>query len=275
MKYFFVFLLLLAYGFAEAAIPKTNMVLLRTAENAGTGYYQIDLEVQFPNGQDPLVLKESWMIEDQNNMKVLITGVKDFKDQVSLLITLNNGNRAVGNNIRKVSDDFIERYFHMRSPEQFAQILAQQKILPANALYQKPIRTVKDVDFSAESFVRLSRTNGVIAYAFGNPADANQAEQAFPGMWIEQDQFVIRKFRLPSGVEVSADRYSPFARGLSYPRTRSLRWGGQQVIIQTLNVGPRTKRQYQNFAQKVVSKPESLLQLPNAAYVEDFYKRFR
>lgn len=275
MKVLLFFLFLFFANFVFAAIPKTSMILQRTAENAGNGCYEIDLEMQFPNGQEPLILKETWMIEDQNNMKVYVSGVKDYKDQVSLFIMVKDGNRIFGPNIRKVSDDFIERYFHMRSSEQFGQILSAQKIIPANALIQRPVKNLKEMDFSPESFVRLARTNGVVAYAFGTPADQSQGDQAFPGVWIEQDQFVVRKLRLASGVEVTADRYSPFARSLFYPRTRTLRWGGQQVLIQTLNVGPRTKQQYQNFGQKIISKPDSLLGLPNANYIDDFYKRFR
>lgn len=270
-----LFVSILAGLSSLAAIPKSSMILQRTAENSGLGIYQIDLELQFPNGQEVTVIKESWMIEDQNNMKVHISGTKDYKEAVSIFINIQNGIRTFGKDSRKASSDLVERYFHTRSAEALNTLLAQEKMIPAAAHLQKSIKNLKDVDNSSEPYVRLARTNGVVTYAFGVPAEPEAKDQIFPGMWIEQDQFVIRKFRLNSGVEISADKYSSFPLGLNYPRTRALSWNGQQVIIQTLGVVAKNKSQFEAFGQKLNSKTDSLSLLPNAAFIEDFYKRFR
>lgn len=255
-----------------AAIPRTSMILQRTAENAGGGYYQIDQEVQFPNGQDTLVLKETWMIENENNMKLVVTGAKELKDQVSFAIQITNGNHVMGSTSKKASDDFIEKYFHIRSATSFAQTLSQMKLIPPNALARRPIRNIKDIENQPENFVRLSRTGGLVAYAFGGLA-FQEKEPA--GFWIEQDQFVLRKFRLPSQVEVVSDKFSSYSRGLMFPRTRSVRWGNNQVTIQTLSVTGRTKENYAQFANRVPTRMEALKNQQAAAIVEEFYSRFR
>jgi hypothetical protein len=269
---FMIFPCLLWATLSFAAIPRTSMILQRTAENAGGGYYQIDQEVQFPNGQDTLVLKETWMIENENNMKLIVTGAKELKDQVSFTIQVNNGNHTQGSSTKRASDDFIEKYFHIRSASSFAQTLSQMKLIPANALARRPVRNLKDLDHQSESFVRLGRTGGVVAYAFGGLASQNSEP---PGFWIEQDQFVLRKFRLPSQVEVVADRFSSYSRGLMFPRVRTIRWGVNQVTIQTISVTSRTKDNYIQFGSRVPSKIEALRNHQAAPLIEEFYSRFR
>lgn len=242
-----------------AAIPKASLILQKTSENAGSGIYQIEQEVQFPNGQDTLVLKETWIIEGENNMRLLVTGAKELKDQVAFTVQINNSRN-------------IDRYFHFRNTEALAQALAQMKLVPSTVLQKKAPRITKDADYHAEPFVRLSRSGGVITYAFGPPSTT---ENENPGFWVEQDQFVVRKFRLPSGVEVTADRYSSYARGLMFPRTRVVRWGPHQVTIQTISVAAKGREALSQFNQKFANKTDALNNQQAANIVEDFYKRFR
>jgi hypothetical protein len=123
----------------------------------------------------------------------------------------------------KTPDDFLEKYLNFRNPEVFANNLAQLKIIPHGG-YSKRILAKKgeDVKYEPESWVRYSRTGGVVNYAFGTPTPEDD-KNGNPGLWIEQDQFVIRKIRLPSQVEMTADNYNQFAKGLYYPRTRTVR----------------------------------------------------
>jgi hypothetical protein len=58
---------------AIAAIPKAALILQKTVENDGNGVYQIEQEVQFPNGSDILILKETWLIQNESNMKLIVT----------------------------------------------------------------------------------------------------------------------------------------------------------------------------------------------------------
>jgi hypothetical protein len=268
------FLSLFFVSSSWAALPKASLILQKTSENAGGGIYQIEQEVQFPNGQDVLVLKETWLIENENNMKLIVTGAKELKDQVSFSIQFTNGARNQGGRSSRLTEDFIERYFHFRSPEALAQTLAQLKLVPSNVMAKKPIKNIKDFEPTSESFVRLSRSGGVINYALGIPTPPEK-ETLNPGFWIEQDQFVIRKFRLPSQTEVSADRFSSYARGLMFPRMRTVRWGPNSVSIQTLSVAAKGKDTWATFGQKTPQKMEGLNSQPAAPLVDEFYKRFR
>lgn len=262
-KFLTVFLITVMSISASAYIPKAAMILSRTAENTGKGIYQIEQEVQFPNGADTVALKETWIVENENNMRVFVSGTKELKDLVSLQISYTNGSRK---------EDFIERYFHIRSTDSLAQTLASLKIVPSTVLAKRAVRLTKEADYQPENFVRLSRVGGVITYALGMVGDS---EATRPGFWIEQDQFVIRKFRLPSQVEVSADRFENYARGLSFPGIRNVKWNNQQVTIQTISVKAVGKEALAAFSTKATPNKINLGQLPAAAVIEDFYKRLR
>jgi len=253
-------------------IPRASMILSRTCENTGRGFYQIEQEVQFPNGPDNLILKETWLIENENNMKVVVTGTKELKETISFSIQIANGVHRQNGQNSKSTHDFIEKYFHIRTADSYAQTLSQLRLAPANVMAAKNFRSVKDIEHQPENFLRLSRVGGSVSYAFGIPSSGS-AEN--PGFWFEQDQFFLRKFRLPSGVEVSADRFSTFSRGLMFPRTRTVSWDNHQVTIQTISVVGRGKDSWASFGTKVNNRMDGLQTQAAAGLVEEFYKRFR
>jgi hypothetical protein len=269
-----LFMLTLALAsLAWAAIPRGLIILQKMADNAGSGVYLIEDEVQFPNGQDTLVLKETWYIENENSMKLFVTGGRELKDQVQMSFVYSGGQRLHNGTTQKLTSDFIEKYFHIRKGETFANDLIRMKIVPPAILSRRPIRTTKDLTHTNESFVRLSRVGGVVTYAFGIPSAPTG--DLSPGFWVEQDQFVLRKFRLPDQVEVFADKYTSYARNLWYPRTRTVHWDNNQVTIQTLSVAGRTKEAYAKFSPKGQFRLDGLNGQPAQALVQEFYQRFR
>lgn len=269
---FLSFLLLSLPIWTQAYIPKASMILSRTAENGGKGSYLVEQEVQFSNGADTVAVRETWLIEGENNMRLQVVGGKELKDLLFFQVNYSNGLRNQNGQSRKLTEDFIERYFYIRSSESFAQALVSMNIVPSGVLAKKPIRNLKDAEYQPEPFVRLSRVGGVVTYAFGTTSETATEK---PGFWIEQDQFLIRKFRLPSMVEVSADRYNNYARGLSFPGTRTVRWDNQQVTIQTISVKAVGKEAAAAFSAKSNISKINLGQIPAANVIEDFYKRLR
>jgi hypothetical protein len=268
---FFIFTLLFNLT-SYAYIPRTLMVLQKTVENNGSGSYQIEQEVQFQTLQEPLILKETWIIENESQMRLVVTGTKEFKDSIKMTFIYNGNNKSFMQNgtryNQKVSDDFFERYFHFRRTESFANQLISLKMINSSVFNKK---TQKPTEYQAEPFIRLSRTGGVVNYALGQPTPA-EAASLNPGVWIEQDQFIIRKLRLPSEAEISAERHSSFARGLTFPRKRTLRWGGNLVTLQTLNVLGKPTLTNFNLENNRLDPLETS---PVKQTVEEFYKRFR
>jgi len=274
------FLLLLTPVFAFAYIPPARMILQRTAENSGSGIYAIEQEVQFNNVQDSLFLKETWIIENDRTMRVTVTGTKELKDQIKLQFIYAGGQRWSQNTAResrRISEDFLEKYFNFRSTDQLGATLMQLKILPTTAFAKKPIpKNLDNLKYEPDDFVRLSRAGGVPNYAFGTPSPADNGVN--PGIWIEQDQFLVRKLRLPSQVEVTADNYNQYARGMNYPKVRTIRWGQNTVTIRLIGVTSRpanTANAFQPTSLDTSTKLDGLNNQPARDAVIDFYSRFR
>ncbi|MBC7371612.1 MAG: hypothetical protein H7326_08610 [Bdellovibrionaceae bacterium] len=273
-----LFALLLTAAFAY--IPPTRMILQRTSENAGSGIYAIEQEVQFTSAQDSFFVKETWLVENDHSMRLTVTGTKDLKDQFKMQYVYAGGlrwNLGAGRESKRMNEDFLEKYFHFRTTEHLATAMMQLKILPANALGKKVLpKTVDLIKYEPEDFVRLSRTGGTTNYAYGLPSavDANPN----PGLWIEQDQFLIRKLRLPSQVEVTAENYNAYARGLNFPKVRTVRWGQNTVTIRLIGVTSRPNVTAAQFQPSSLDSPIKLEALNTQAakdVVLDFYSRFR
>lgn len=265
------FLLTSAVGFAS--VLKGSFILSKLAENSGGGYYQIEQEVTFMTEGEPLVLKESWLIENENSMRLNVSAPKNSKDSVSISVVYSGGAKNSGAASR-LTEEMFERYFHIRNPDNMASALIQMKIAPPSLASKKALRSLKDAEFQNESFVRLARLGGVVNFAFGNPTPADSGS-LLPGLWVEQDQFLIRKLRLPSQAEIQAEKYNVYARGLNFPRQRSLRWADKQVQLQTLSVSPRTKEQFNSWGQKPQFRTDGILNPQLRTIVDEFYSRFR
>lgn len=272
MKFLVSTLITFCCSISFAYIPRGYLILEKTTDNNGSGVYQIEQEVQFPNNQDVLVLKETWIVENENTMRLIVTGTKDLKDQIQFTISYVNGTKS-GYGSGRVTTDFIERYFHFRKPDSFANSLIQMKVVPGTFTVKKPVRNTKEVEYSPENYVRLTRSGGAVNFAIGTPTPAGQSTEN-PGFWIEQDSFVLRKFRLPSQAEVTADKFSVYSRGFHYPRTRLVQWDNNQITIQTLSVTGKGKDAFAQAA-KPATNLIGLKGQSAQALVEEFYKRFR
>lgn len=264
MRFIFVIIIFVFSHQLGAAIPHPKTILERTAKHQGSGVYLIEQEVQFPNGQNLLVFRESWVVSGYQQMHLTVRGTQELKDSIQAQVMYNQA--------RLSKDDFWEKLFHMRKGDSLAQQLLKMKVLDPTALIKKPIRNLKDWTPESPKGVRLSRVGGVIAYAFGTPA--LDSEKNTPGFWIEQDQFVIRKVRTATGVEVLADKYSQNSRGFWFPQTRTVRWDGKEVQIQTISVTAKP-RDYFKTIQKLDKRWQGMDHLPAKEIVDSFYSRFR
>lgn len=267
---------------ASAYIIPTRMILQRTSDNAGAATYAIEQDVQFSNGEDTILLKESWLIDNEHNMRLTVTGTKDLQNTFKMQFVYAGGLRwkLVGNNSKneKISEDFLECFFNFRNPESFASALAHQKIIPSGAFSRRTSgKTGNDFKHESEDWVRYSRSGGVVNYALG-AASPSEVAANNPGIWIEQDQFVIRKLRLHSQAEIIADNYNQFAKGLYYPKTRTVRWGNNTANIQltSVTVKPKTSSNLlQPSSLNVIPKTEGIDKMVAKEAILEFYSRFR
>lgn len=281
MKYLLLTFLLIASS-AQAYILPVRNIIQKTSENAGNGVYSIEQEVQFQNGGEILSVKENWIIENDRTMRLTVTGTKDLQNSFRMQFVYNGGQRTEMNgnsrSSRRLTDDFLERYFNFRNPENLNSALVSMKLIPATAYTKRQVAGKGgEFKYEAEPYVRLSRVGGVATYAFGE-AIAPDTDAKTPGMWIEQDQFLIRKVRVSSQAEVVADNYTQFAKGLSYPRMRTIHWGNQSVTVRLISATARAGNSSSLFQASSLDTPirtEGLNNLPAREAILEFYSRFR
>ena len=237
-------LLFFFQSLALASIPNSRMILQRVVENSGTGAYVIEQEVMFTSGSDSLTLKETWSVVDGDTMRVTVVGTKELKDQIQMQFFYNGNNRwelSAGKKIsRPISKEIIDRVLFQKHLESLGAFLIHNQIIPEGSLAKKmAAKKSSDYTYEPEKFVRLSRFGGVVNYAFGTPTPPG-ATTKNSGLWVEQDQFLIRKLILPSQVELVAEAYSNYAKGLVFPKQRTISFGSEVVQIKTLSVTART-----------------------------------
>jgi hypothetical protein len=268
-----------------AYIPSTHTIASRLAKNDGHGVYIIEQEAVFRTAGEPLVLKERWLVENSELMRVTVSsigGAKSpneqpvhfeaiYKDGRRTADDLEGGVKSAAN-----SPEMIEGFLHTRSEKGFLSTLVHANIVPATIFHDRPKFTnLNQVKYPPEPFVRLGRSSGVIAWIFGEPTPT-EATTTNPEAWVEQDAFILRRLRFPSEAEVEADHHSTYAGALKLPRERTVSWGTNSVFIRVLSVKPAT-------AAQVASQmnPNSLgagaktAHLPDQAQVREFYQRFR
>ncbi len=265
---------------AFAYILPTRIILDKVSENAGSGIYAIEQEVTFQHADMPLTVKETWLIESDRSMRLTVTAPMENGQTFQLQNIYINGQKNFmldkSKKTEHTSVEFLERYFNARNADSLANLLTQLKIIPSGAMQKKALpKNSIDIKHNPENWVRFGRSQGVVTYAFGVPTPTDK-EEMYPGLWVEQDQFLIRKLRLPSQAEVTANDYSSFSKNLSYPKNRMVRWDKHSVEIKLLSASSRPQTSAKQISNLDMSTNwESLNNHPAKEMISEFYKRFR
>lgn len=280
----FVVILSCTPGFSY--IPSAKTVLDRVVKRHGSGAYQVEQDVTFSSNlinSENTILRERWIIKDSTTMYLIVMGTREMKGKIFFERLYKNGRvyyySSSGKWVsKKRSSNFIESFFHFRSAEKMARVLKKQEILPAS-FYLKPQEpeTLEEAGYVYEDFSRLSRYGGVVNYNYGRPSTG---KSIFSGIWIEQDQFVLRKLRLKSGLEMTADNYSRHARNIYFPKKRHVLFKNHQYGIELISLknrvfGPKTKK---TFSRSSFSKDLSFMDLQNLSskdLILEFYDQLR
>lgn len=273
-------LLLLLIGWSAAAyIPEYSMIASRAAEQHGKGGYQIQQEVTIKKDAEPFTVKETWYVLGENNMRVNFEGKGSLRGLVSGAVIFDGTVKAFLDNGRvrnvRLGEDWVEPFFHFRSSKYFRTRLAALRVTPHEALRDRaPLNSAEGATprYEPPSFIRLSRVGGSIAWAIGISPQVGSG----PTVWIEQDQFVVRKYKSASNIIVKADDYGRFGEGLWYPKSRTYNFGSHTVTVQTLRVRPwRLTPGDALFKVSALKPDQDGLKLPDVDGLQEFFSRFR
>ncbi len=245
---------LFSYGF----ILPLDVILEKNILINGSQIIAIEQDVIFKDGGQELVIHESWLIEGDKNLKLVATGVGELKDAVKIVAIYNGKARTTQVGKSRVTDavapDFFERYLSVRALGSYKNYLSELGVAPQ---------------------VRLSRADGAIAFAIGQPSAPSALK---PQLWFLQDSFQLRKMRFTSGAEISFTDFAVVNPKLDYPKTKKIEWSGKSVTIKIKSINDKPKVAITQFYPQNVDVPSELVVSNKGALgqlIEDFYKRFR
>ncbi len=244
--------------FSYAYVMPLDVVLKKNTALTGTQIFAVEQDVIFKDQVREYIIRESWLIEGDRNLKLTATGTGDLKDSFRFVAIYNTKNKTIlmgKNKVTQVTElDFFERYLAIRSTDSFKNYLSEMKIAPS---------------------IRLSRAGGAAAFALGEASPT--ANVLHTQVWIEQESFALRKIRLPSAAEVSFSDYSTFGN-VRYPKSKKVSWANNEVQIKVRSVTTKTGATLNTFYPQNLEQPSEIL-LANkgatATLIEEFYKRFR
>ncbi|MEZ4870864.1 MAG: hypothetical protein R2827_01200 [Bdellovibrionales bacterium] len=282
----FTFLVILSSN-AFGYIPRFEMIVDRLGRNHGYGYYLIDQEVVIPAQPTPYIVKEQWLINTDGSFRLRVKGERELRDKLDITIVYNgmrkhyvDASGAVKST--QVGSEFADPLFFWKSTDKIIDLLRQFKVqLPDYKSLEKLVNADSNTPINPgrSETLNLARVGGTTAYAIGRLTDFGQAEKE-PAIWIEQDQFNILKIRLPSQTEVVAKEYGRHARGLYFPKSRTIQTttGNYQINLRQIKPvdGGASNRALLSRASLDPKKyPHIKLKLPDIDAVKTFYQKYR
>jgi hypothetical protein len=264
-------------------IPSARMILDRVAESALKTPLFVEQDVTILSADQSVSVKEQWLFENENSIRLIVRGEKDLKEQI-VFQTLFSDNQKTTTlsgllQTQRSPRGPLEKIFFFKGTENLMRFLVQQSIV-GDEIYRsqnfKKIPGNVGFQYQPEAFLRLGRLGGSVAYVFGPPP---KGDAISPGFWVEQDQFHVLKLRNANGDEMRSEKPTTYSRSAKWPKELSYNWGSggsaAQAQVQVINVRMAEASHRQLF-QKNADKRSADFERHTGRYlIEEFYQRFR
>ena len=192
--------------FVFAYIPKPEMILSRLNKTKGVRSYRISQRLIFLDSSkisNSVEFRELWERgREYLSLRVTQSGDPQFK---IYFLYKNSTKRWINSSGKRLSKkgEFVEPYFLSKSFN-----LSR---------------------LSSVESLSLKRTEGVVNYFFDFP-------QKGLSLWVEQDEFVVRKIKFSKISSLRAENYKSYPGGLFFPKKRRFLSSNFSVVLETLNV---------------------------------------
>lgn len=281
-----IFGILLFFGLiAKGYIPSARMILDRVTENAFKTPLYVEQEITLTSSGQSVHLREHWLFENENSMRLLVSGDKDLKDQITFLNLYTGAQRTTSlmGSVQsaKASKPLLEKVFFIKNTENLMKFLVSEGIVTDEIFqsqnFKKPSGNNGAFQYQPESFLRLGRISGGVAYVFGPKP---QADNIAPGFWVQQDFFNIMKLRNAGGDEIRVEKIASYSRGARWPKELTYTWSSgasiaSQAQVQVVTVRLAETQHRQIFLKNGDKRSPEFEKSPGRALIEEFYSRFR
>ena len=238
VKNLLYFYILIGFLFkVQGYIPSPDIILSRLNQNQGTRNYKIFQEVTFLDHsslKNSLKFKEEWW---RLSNHLFVNVIKD--SQTIFSFSYKNFKKSwINEKNQKVSEkkNYIENYFFLKPK------------LPSWLSLVKRIH--------------LERALGVVNYVF-------YLNKKNPTLWIEQDEFVIRKVRIQEDSWLTAEDYQLYLGQFLFPHKRTFLAPGIKVEMKVLNIQPVSSKESIPKHSKLIPLQE------DNEFVNQFYYQVR
>ena len=252
-------------------------------------------------------VREKWWIQNGEKMRLEIEGIKNKDNQIRAIFIYNSPNKYWLSSLEEIKKSpkkpkSIEAFFHFREEEKMFNRMKREKMIFTNEIFPKrrsqkndPSNYQDTLNASASS-MRLMRVGGKITYGIGR---LSSSQAFYPGLWIEQDRFLIQKIRLmneseeraPSDtkttkkesekMEIFAKDYKTYKNKLWLPQIRKIQWNKKEIFIKLLKV-QSIKPSKKNFDSSGLKNKQNLLLKekwegtnPSLEWIREFYHQWR
>ena len=273
---------------ALSYIPSSDFILKQVLKNHGRSNYLIQQELTFPIEKTQKIVHETWHVTVNKNQNLQLhllaksEGLHIERLYINNMIYHKNNKKTVRKN--KWSSEFIEPWFIGRSLQQLQKAIVSHKMAGTSALNWNPSLFATPPKTKSKGNER-NLTNVQIPINFsinqGQVMYTYQRNKKGPGLWIEQDKFVIRKIKLKTNTEVLASRYLEHTGYLKFPQSRMLTYDDTSIPIKTTKISRlsnKKKLQQKLSLQNFRKSRKNITQWENdetSSLIKDFYSRFR
>jgi hypothetical protein len=270
---------LLMAAVSYAYIPEYSLIASRAADQHGRNAYLIEQDVSYKKDGETFSVRETWLVQGETSMRVSLEGRGPLKGLVQGTIIFEGGQKSFleGSGSARnqhLGEDWLEPMFHFRNGRYFRSRLVTLKVAPPESLRDRAsLPSEGEIKYEAPNYIRLSRVGGAIAWAIGQPPTSG----VHPAAWLEQDQFVLRKYRGSDQIVLRANDYVKFDEGLWFPRQRTYSFGPYIVdvtAVQVKSIGKLSPGDPRFHSASLTPSRDSL-KLPDIDALKEFYSRFR
>ena len=285
---FFTILILLISVKVLSYIPSSDFILKKVVKNHGRFNYMIQQELIFPIEKTQKIVQETWHVAFNNKQglqsHLLATSEGLHIERLYINDMVYHKDNKQSLKRKKWSLEFIEPWFIGRSLQKLQTAILTHKMAGISTLNWNPSllasspktrsKQIKKNLQSIQIPITLSINQGQIMYTY-------QRNEKGPGLWIEQDKFVIRKIQLKKNVEVLARRYIEHSGSLKLPQHRILIDKDMSIPIKTTRVdrlSDNKKIQQKLSLQNFRKSRKNITQWDEdttSSLIKDFYSRFR
>ncbi len=267
-----ILLFLFLFSTAYSYVPRSDFILSMVVSNHGSGNYRISNELSFDGSEDNVVVRETWNIASGRKMHLVARGngvlVERYYDY-PFVYEKTGGKKGKVKKLRWPGE-FFEDLFVTRSLSHLKNIMVRRSLTNSSALGWNPTSSSNQRIFLTQGKNGTNYTYLNIPLNRQSLVDLAEFKYQKPGLWIDQDRFVISRVQLKDS-QVIAEDYAEFSKKLLFPKNRHIKYGDNEITASVTDLDWKSAAMMSFGVFRGKSKSTDI----DHDNIKEFYTRFR